>query len=88
VFILEGALPNNLSLEMQEQLNIRRKLVPEGVDILVTIFQKVGQQRLFPRTIMTKDLSRQKRIFNKEQIMYWFRIFSNILKNRQTSFYN
>lgn len=59
-------------METQEQLDLRRKLVSEGVDICLTIFQKVGQQRLFPRTIMTKELGRQKRVFNKDQILYWF----------------
>jgi hypothetical protein len=57
---------------MKEQLESSRKMVSEGVDILLTIFQKVGQQRLFPRTIMTKELGRQKRVFGKDQIMYWF----------------
>ena len=47
-------------------------MVSEGVDIFITIFQKVGQQRLFPRTIMTRELGRQKRVFNKDQILYWF----------------
>ena len=47
-------------------------MVSEGVDILITIFQKLRQQRLFPRTIMTRELGRQKRVFNKDQIMYWF----------------
>jgi hypothetical protein len=72
VSILEGVLPNNLILETQKHLDLRSKLISEGVDILFTVFQKVGQQRPFPRTIMTKELSRQKRVVNKEQIMYWF----------------
>jgi hypothetical protein len=50
---------------------LRRKQVSEGVDLFLTIFQKAGQ-RVFPRTIMTKQLGRQIKVYDKEQIMYWF----------------
>jgi len=36
------------------------------------MFIAVGQQRLFPRTIMTKNLNGQLVVHTKEQILYWF----------------
>jgi hypothetical protein len=51
---------------------MRKQLVSEGIDILLSLFMAVGQQRLFPRTIMTKKSNGQIVIQNKEQILYWF----------------
>jgi hypothetical protein len=55
----------------KEERDLKRKQVSEGIDLLLAIFQKVGQ-RLFPRNIMTKQLGRQIRVYSKEQIMYWY----------------
>ena len=69
VFILKMGLQHNFSLNTQELLVQRKKLVSKGVDSLLAIFQKVGQQRLFPRTIMTKGLGKQKKIFNNYYVL-------------------
>ena len=61
----------SISANSEEGQDFRRKNVSKGVDLLLTIFQKTGQ-RLFPRTIMTKQLGRQIKVYDKEQIMYWF----------------
>src|SRR5690348_10025541 len=50
----------------------RRQLVSEGIDIILALFVAVGQQRIFPRTIMTKNSHGQIVIHNKEEILYWF----------------
>ncbi|MFY9795005.1 MAG: hypothetical protein WAJ93_04890 [Candidatus Nitrosopolaris sp.] len=50
----------------------RKHLVSKGVDLILSLFISVGQQRLFPRTIMTKNLNRQIVVHTKEEVLYWF----------------
>lgn len=42
---------NNVTDVPQDQ---RKQLVLEGIDLILALFVAVGQQRLFPRKIMTK----------------------------------
>lgn len=50
----------------------RKQLVSEGIDIILSLLVAVSQQRLFPRSIMTKKSNGQLIIHTKEQILYWF----------------
>jgi hypothetical protein len=52
--------------------NHRRQLVLEGIELILSLFTTVGQQRLFPRKIMTKYTKGQITVYSKEQIVYWF----------------
>jgi hypothetical protein len=51
----------------------RKQQVLEGIDIVLSLFTIVGQQRLFPRKIMTKYSKGQITVYSKEQIIYWFK---------------
>ena len=42
------------------------------MDLILSLFTQVGQQRLFPRAIMTKNTNGQIIVHSKEQIVYWF----------------
>ena len=50
----------------------RKQLVLEGLDLILSLFVAVGQQRLFPRKVMTKYTSGQITAYSKEQILYSF----------------
>ena len=50
----------------------RRELVSEGIDIIVSLFAAVGQQRLFTRTIMTKRTKGRVVVYDKDEIMHYF----------------
>ena len=50
----------------------RKQLVLGRIDIILSLFTTVGQQRLFPRKIMTKHTKGQRTVYSKEQIIYWF----------------
>jgi hypothetical protein len=50
----------------------RKQLVLEGLDLILSLFVAVGQQRLFPRKIMTKHTKGQMTVYSKEQILFWF----------------
>ena len=52
--------------------NQRKRLVSEGIDLILALFNTVGQQRIFPRKIMTKYTKGQITAYSKEQILYWF----------------
>lgn len=54
------------------KMNQRKRLVSEGTDLILTLFSTVGQQRIFPRKIMTKYTKGQITVHSKEQILYWF----------------
>jgi hypothetical protein len=51
---------------------VRRRLVSEGVDHLLSLFSLVHQQRIFPRAIMTEISNGQIIVHSTEQIMNWF----------------
>jgi len=61
---------DNAAQQMQEQQ--RKQLVLEGVDIILSILIAAGQQRIFPRTIMTRFTKGQILVYSKEQIIHWF----------------
>jgi hypothetical protein len=68
-------LSNNLAASSHtyiHQEKERRELVSEGIDIILALFVAVDQQRIFPRTIMTKKTRGQIIVHNKEQILYHF----------------
>ena len=65
---MSRAYSTNASQEKQR----RKQLVSDGIDLILSLFIAVGQQRLFPRTIMTKNLNRQIVVHTKEDILYWF----------------
>ena len=50
----------------------RKQLVSDGFELILSLFIAAGQQRLFPRTIMTKNLNRQIVVHTKEEVLYWF----------------
>lgn len=60
------------STDTNQEKQRRKQLVSEGLDLILSLFIAVGQQRLFPRTIMTKNLNGQIVVHTKEQILYWF----------------
>jgi hypothetical protein len=50
----------------------RKQLVSDGIDLILSLFIAAGQQRIFPRSIMTKNLNGQIVVHTKEQILHWF----------------
>ncbi|MFY9872092.1 MAG: hypothetical protein WAK17_20470, partial [Candidatus Nitrosopolaris sp.] len=60
------------STDINQEKQRRKQLVLEGVDLILSLFIVVGQQRLFPRTIMTKNSNGQIVVHTKEQMLYWF----------------
>jgi hypothetical protein len=58
--------------DIVDKAQIRRQLVSGGADLILSLFALVGQQRVFPRAIMTKTSNGQIIVHNKEQIMNWF----------------
>ena len=62
----------NIGEHIVDQAQQRKLLVSEGIDLILSLFTRVGQQRLFPRAIMTKYTNGQIIVHNKEQIMSWF----------------
>jgi hypothetical protein len=62
---LSRAYPTNASEEKQR----RKQLVSEGINLILSLFITVGQQRLFPRTIMTKNSNGQVVVHTKEQTL-------------------
>jgi hypothetical protein len=66
-------LIKSYSTDIASRENQRRKqLVSDGIDLILSLFIVVGQQRIFPRTIMTKNLNRQIVVHTKEEVLYWF----------------
>lgn len=65
-------MSRSYSTDTSEERQRRKQLVSEGVDHILSLFTAVAQQRLFPRTIMTRGLNKQIVIHAKEQILYWF----------------
>jgi len=65
-------LSSNYSSDTNQEKQRRKQLVSEGVDLILSIFTAVGQQRLFPRTIMTKNSNGQIVVHTKEEVLYWF----------------
>ncbi len=62
----------NIGEHIVDQDQQRKLLVSGGMDLILSLFTQVGQQRLFPRAIMTKYTNGQIIVHNKEQIMSWF----------------
>jgi Primase X len=58
--------------DIPDQAQVRRQLVSGGIDLILSLFPLVGQQRVFPRAIMTRTSNGQIIVHSKEQIMYWF----------------
>lgn len=65
-------MSRSYSTDTNKEKQRRKQLVSEGVDHILSLFITVDQQRLFPRTIMTKNLNGQIVVHTKEQILYWF----------------
>jgi hypothetical protein len=65
-------LSSNYSTDTNQEKQRRKQLVSEGVDLILSIFTAVGQQRLFPRTIMTRNSNGQIVIQTKDEILYRF----------------
>ncbi|HEX6028566.1 MAG TPA: hypothetical protein VFY64_05950 [Nitrososphaeraceae archaeon] len=51
IYDIKEKADNNVTDVPQDQ---RKQLVLEGIDLILALFVAVGQQRLFPRKIMTK----------------------------------
>jgi len=69
---LSSAIDCDIGNNVINQDQTRKQLVSEGVDLILSLFDSVGPQRLFPRAIMTKTSNGQIIAHSKEQIMYWF----------------
>ena len=52
--------------------SLRRQKVVEGIDLLFSLFSLVGQQRLFPRKIMTSATKGQVTVYSAEEILKKF----------------
>jgi hypothetical protein len=65
-------LSSNYSTDTNQEKQRRKELVSNGIDLILSLFIAASQQRLFPRTIMTKNLNGQIAVHSKEQILYWF----------------
>jgi hypothetical protein len=65
-------LSRSYSTDAGQEKQRRKQLVSKGVDLILSLFIPAGQQRLFPRTIMTKNLNRQLVVHTKEKILHWF----------------
>jgi Primase X len=52
----------------------RKQLVLEGIELILSLFVVVGQQRLFPRTIMTRHTKGQIVVNSKEEVVHYFEI--------------
>jgi hypothetical protein len=50
----------------------RKRLVSEGIELIISLFIATGQHRLFPRKIMTNYTKGQITVYSKEQVMHWF----------------
>lgn len=44
----------------------------EGIELILSLFTRAGQHRLFPRRIMTKHTKVQITVYSREQIIFWF----------------
>ena len=69
---MSGATNCGIDEDTVNQDKRGRQLVSEGIDLILSLFALVGQQRLFPRAIMTKGTNGQIIVHSKEQILYWF----------------
>lgn len=65
-------MSNSCSTDSDQEKQRRKQLVSDGIDLILSLFIAVGQQRLFPRNIMTRNLNRQIVVHTKEEVMYWF----------------
>ncbi len=65
-------MSKSYSTNASQEKQRRKQLVSDGIDLILSLFIAVGQQRQFPRTIMTKNLNRQIVVHTKEEILYWF----------------
>ena len=65
-------MSNSYSTDSDQEKQRRKQLVSDGIDLILSLFIAAGQQRLFPRTIMTQNLNGQVVVHTKEEILYWF----------------
>ncbi|MFY9796652.1 MAG: hypothetical protein WAK17_21150 [Candidatus Nitrosopolaris sp.] len=65
-------MSRSYSTEASQEKQRRKQLVSDGIDLILSLFIAAGQQRIFPRTIMTKYLNRQIVVHTKEEVLYWF----------------
>jgi hypothetical protein len=70
IFNTEAKTDSNIPKDVSQKS--RKQLVLEGIDIIFSLFTAVGQQRLFPRKIMTKYTKGQMTVYSKQQVIYWF----------------
>ena len=71
----EGKCKKELISDLkQEQEQARKLKVIEGIDLLLNLFEKTGQQRqkLFPRKIMTAKYTGQITVNSKEEMLQKF----------------
>jgi hypothetical protein len=57
---------------LYNEINIRRQQVLKGVNILLSLFSTVSQQRIFPRKIMTEKIRGQVTVYSIDQMMQVF----------------
>ena len=69
---MSGATNYGIGEDTADQGQRRKQLVSEGIDLILSLFTLVGQQRSFPRAIMTKNTNVQIIVHSKEQILNWF----------------
>ena len=65
-------MSSNYSTDTNQEKQGRKQLVSDGIDLILSLFLAAGQQRIFPRTIMTKNLNAQIVVHTKEEVLYWF----------------
>ena len=51
---------------LEPEVNIRRQKVLDGINILLSLFSIVKQQRIFPRKIMTRETRGQVTVYSIE----------------------
>src|SRR6478736_5406319 len=61
-----------MSNSVDNEITIRRQKVLEGINILLSLFSTVKQQRIYPRKIMTKKTRGQDTVYSIEQMIQAF----------------
>lgn len=57
---------------LDNEITARRQKVLEGIDVILSLFSTVKQQRIFPRKIMTKKTRGQITVYSIEQMIQAF----------------
>src|SRR4051812_7782024 len=75
---------------LDNQIIVRRQKVLEGINIILSLFSAVDQQRFFPRKIMTKKTRGQVTVNSSEQMMGAFEDakFEDCRINAYPAFFN